>query len=1520
MRMFARGRLVVCVLIVALQATARMGGQGGVPSASEGGVSGLLPAVTRPSGMSVTEYSQLVGRLATQRTAGAAAAGAAATGAQGPIFAPSIGLPSNMSGSSPFSAAIATSVGGGFNQVSVLGDWDGKEDLVADHEGKIDDFSLKIPPGTQGFVLTRSAISAHTIANGFNENVFYYGDSLGNVYVAQSPTLGTSSPAAGLGGTNVFTLNLPTIMNAFGTLQSDDQVVVTGLCVSPVVDLSSFANVNGSFAPFNAQIGEILYVTFWDTGSGFRLAGGSTPIRSGVLAFPIADIASAAAAPPGIQSPLGFPVQVGGSFGVVYSTFSNLAGCAVDDDGSLYFHQADLQQKTGGNIVKMTRTGTNQDRSGATNGILTISTLNPASGNYGVASGPVAQVNTFTNYSGTSTMFGNIVALAAGSGNTLYAAVARSWNATDDAATQATEGPFTNPVALGATPSMIISFRDYKPPTGTPAALPVPDGFADVAAAGATLVPGVNNFRVFVAGNGPDLRAAAGSASPVLGTIADTLKLDMQIDYSVYSGLAVDEEDKVYVISGGSPAGLGTNPSPTRGEILLFTDDAPADRRADYVDFRGDVVPNPPASGGNVGDGDSDRYDHIFWQSPIDQISGTPAGVSGLTRGFLRYLNRTAPNAITNLPNGLTQGDDATTPGPVAFSAFDPGHQVDGGDDQNAPFTGDDTQTGGPVLTGGFEFTFGGNVASVCTTPWNGFFLNSNGNITFNAGDITNVPSAAQMLTGAPRIAGTWGDLNPASRAGGFLNTFPLQAIGFANVNHFKVRWINVPEFGLEGASSRNTFAISLYDDGLGQDENSGLGQIEGPTDLRFSVTPGTGTLLGRNPRLNGTGNVALSYGRMDIKGLVAEPVVVGYSSGGLPAASVAEINIGEAGRSAAIGHYTETAVFELFDAGDFDLRSEGSGADVDTSTGQPNLNRERIDLLGKPCSLPFPSITGTKTVTGSFAVGGTLTYTVVLKNNGTVAQPNNTGPEYIDTLPANVALVGATATSGVVTANAATNMLTWDGALAGGASVTITYQAVVASGGGAGPVKNQGTILTDYLLTGVNRVTDVTDDPGTVAARDATATAPMPLSYFLAEGATSAFFHTDLLLANPNAVAAPVAITYLRFGDVPVVQNLVLPATSRTTISINDVAGMAGAEFSTRVDSTSALPLIVERTMRWDATGYGAHTEKATTVVAKRWLFAEGSQGFFSTYVLLANTTAVNANVTLTFLTEASGPIVKNVTVAPNSRLTYDVSSAPDLVGQSFSIVVDSDVPIASERSMYFGTPLFNGGTGAAGVNAPSTHWQLAEGATGSFFDMFVLVGNPNPSPTTVTFTYLLSDGTTVVKNKSIAANARLTVNVEGEDPLLASVPVSVSVTATQPVIVERTMYWPGGPSTWYEAHASAGVTDPGLKWGLAEGRVGGPENYQTYILLGNSGASTAHVSVTYLKTDGTTVVKSYTVLPTSRFNISVNGDVPELANESFGAVITSDQPIFVERSLYSDAAGVTWAAGTNATASPLP
>jgi hypothetical protein len=159
------------------------------------------------------------------------------------------------------------------------------------------------------------------------------------------------------------------------------------------------------------------------------------------------------------------------------------------------------------------------------------------------------------------------------------------------------------------------------------------------------------------------------------------------------------------------------------------------------------------------------------------------------------------------------------------------------------------------------------------------------------------------------------------------------------------------------------------------------------------------------------------------------------------------------------------------------------------------------------------------------------------------------------------------------------------------------------------------------------------------------------------------------------------------------------------------------------------------------------------------------------------------------------------------------------------------------------------------------------------------VLLANPNTNDATATVTYFPSSGMPVMRQHVVPGGQRVTINIATEDDTLASAAVSTRVESNQPLLVERSQYWP--VPDWYESHNSFGVTALGTHWGLAEGA------------------------------------------PTSRFNVAVTGpgsDAPELSDEEFGAVIESTQPIAVERALYANANGIVWAAGTNATATRLP
>lgn len=431
------------------------------------------------------------------------------------------------------------------------------------------------------------------------------------------------------------------------------------------------------------------------------------------------------------------------------------------------------------------------------------------------------------------------------------------------------------------------------------------------------------------------------------------------------------------------------------------------------------------------------------------------------------------------------------------------------------------------------------------------------------------------------------------------------------------------------------------------------------------------------------------------------------------------------------------------------------------------------------------------------------------------------------------------------------------------------------------------------------------------------------PRFSYLAEGATGPFFDLDIAIANPTGADAPVKLSFLKQDGTVATwvtpANAPLKALSRLTVNVDQVPGVGATGVSTVVESTSGVPLVVERTMFWDASRYGGHGGTAVSQPATRWYFAEGSQGFFDTWLLLANSSIQPAQVTVRFLRESGVPFVATYTVGPTSRLNVYAGSYPDLINTSFSIVVDSTVPIIAERAMYFGgPPQWLAGHESAGVTAPSTNWFLAEGATGSYFDEYLLVGNPNATPANVTLTFLRETGAPIGRSYLMAPESRLTVKVDDIDGL-ADAAVSVAVSADVPVVSERAMYWPGNFATWSEAHNSFGVTEAAPRWGLSEGRAGMAFNYETYILVANPSAQEAAVRVTFLKPDGSTVVTTLPVPPTSRRNVYANAFVP---NTEFGAIVESTNavPIVVERAMYWDALGQRWAGGTNATATKLP
>jgi type 1 glutamine amidotransferase len=436
----------------------------------------------------------------------------------------------------------------------------------------------------------------------------------------------------------------------------------------------------------------------------------------------------------------------------------------------------------------------------------------------------------------------------------------------------------------------------------------------------------------------------------------------------------------------------------------------------------------------------------------------------------------------------------------------------------------------------------------------------------------------------------------------------------------------------------------------------------------------------------------------------------------------------------------------------------------------------------------------------------------------------------------------------------------------------------------------------------------------------------------YLAEGATGVFFDTRIALVNPDpAVTAHAQLRFLPESGSIVTTDVTLGPSSRQTVFVDDVPGMASAAFSTTIDSDQ--PVVVDRTMTWAfGQAYGSHAETSVAGPATTWYFAEGAtHGRFDLFYLIQNPSPTQkAIVTASYLPPDGQAIEKTYEVEPNHRFTIEADKIPGLEAAEFAAAFTSSngVPVIVERAMYLSTPdqVWAGGHDSAGATSLDTRWFLAEGATGGFFHTFVLAGNPNATDAELRFTYLRNDGATVVRNHTVLARGRLTINVATEDPALEQTEVSTIVESTNgvKVVVERAQWWPSTAAFWYEGHGSMGTTQPGTQWALADGEAGGPQNAKTYVLIATEdGPPTDSLKLTVFVEGGAPITRVYEnrLTPNRRFTIDMDGDFPELTGHRFGVLVQSlgGMPLVVERAMYHDANGVFWAAGTNVVATRL-
>jgi photosystem II stability/assembly factor-like uncharacterized protein len=305
---------------------------------------------------------------------------------------------------------------------------------------------------------------------------------------------------------------------------------------------------------------------------------------------------------------------------------------------------------------------------------------------------------------------------------------------------------------------------------------------------------------------------------------------------------------------------------------------------------------------------------------------------------------------------------------------------------------------------------------------------------------------------------------------------------------------------------------------------------------------------------------------------------------------------------------------------------------------------------------------------------------------------------------------------------------------------------------------------------------------------------------WYFAEGTTRAGFDEWLCIMNPDSERdAKVNVSYMNATGEVKVKEYGVPKSSRFTVDVNGEVG-ADQDISIKVVSTGAA-VVVERPMYFNYADAwtGGHITMGAQKLASHWYFAEGTtRSNFDEWLCIGNPGSEATTATVTYyIAGQKDPVVQPYEVAAHSRYTVKVN---DAIGpeKDVSISVVTDKPTVVERPMYFNYGgSWTGGHDVIGSNFITEGWYLAEGTNRAGFEEWLCLLNPSEADCSVGVSYILGTGETIDKTYTVGAKQRYTVFVNSEVPPDSD--ISIIVTSSLPILVERPMYfdyqgWTGG------------------------------------------------------------------------------------------------------------------------------
>lgn len=403
---------------------------------------------------------------------------------------------------------------------------------------------------------------------------------------------------------------------------------------------------------------------------------------------------------------------------------------------------------------------------------------------------------------------------------------------------------------------------------------------------------------------------------------------------------------------------------------------------------------------------------------------------------------------------------------------------------------------------------------------------------------------------------------------------------------------------------------------------------------------------------------------------------------------------------------------------------------------------------------------------------------------------------------------------------------------------------------------------------------------------------------WYFAEGYTGDGFQEWLCVFNPHPEPVALRVDFLYNGAPPGSFTAKIPPFYRSTLNINHLAG-SGRELSLRL--ASDRPVVAERPMyflyanKWKGCTLG----QGVTSPSTRWFFAEGcTREGFEEYLLLANPSESEVTVRVRFILEDGFSMAHETQVAPLGRRTIFVNH---VVGADHDVTteVESGAPVCAERAMYFKyRGAWCGGHASTGLTAPWESTYFAEGFTGEGFEEWLCLYWPGGGAAAgeenqVRVRCLYTAGGEDAFVFSLQPGRRYTLNVNqlvgpGRE-------LSLEVTGSYPLVAERPMYF-NYRGFCRGGHVSTGNESPGLSWSLGEGTT--RPGFHSYLCVLNTSTEEACIRVDFALGDGGNETFHAVIPGSSRYTLNVLDVLPR--GVDFSILLTSDQPVVVERPLY--------------------